>query len=139
MGGVGEGLSGFDGRIQVAEQFESETIHILDLKVRAIIGINPDERVLEQALIVSLDIPRGFAGAAATDDLAQTIDYSAVAGETRRFIQAGRFHLLETLARRLAAHLVDTFGLDGISIRVTKPGVIADSGGAAVSLTLKGL
>jgi dihydroneopterin aldolase len=115
-------------------RFFDEAIHITNLRVNCIIGVNPHERVEEQPLIFNLSFPADFGGAAQGDDLSWAVNYAEVAQEVRTFTREGKFHLLETLARRLAAHLCDRFGLPELRLHIRKPAVIADSDGPAVSL-----
>ena len=115
--------------------FSEETIHIENLRVECIIGIHPHEREHTQPLLISLSIPWSFAQASASEEIAATVNYSAVAKETTRFVQEGKFQLLETLARRLAQHLGSTFGLGELHLYIQKPEAVAASDGAAVSLT----
>ncbi len=117
-------------------RFENETIHLENLRVDCIIGINPDERVHPQPLVITLAFQHWFEPAAAKDTIERTINYSEVAAEVRRFVIAGRYKLLETLARRLAEHLCERFGLAHLHMHVRKPQAVTESDGAAVSLTI---
>ena len=76
-------------------------------------------------------IPLGIISAIRQNTL---VDYSAMAQAIREFVQAGQFQLLETLARRLADHVGQRFGLERLHLHIRKPEAIEDSGGAAVSL-----
>ena len=115
-------------------RFTEETIHITNLRVNCIIGVNPHERIEEQPLIFNLSFPADFAGSAQDDDMSWTINYSEVAQAVRTFAREGKFHLMETLARQLATHLCDRFALPELKLHIRKPAVIADSDGPAVSL-----
>ena len=115
--------------------FHKETIHIHNLRVEAIIGIHPHERDQPQPLIISLSFPWDFSRAAATEAVNATVDYSDMSAETTRFVQAGKFRLLETLARELAAHLGTSYGLERLDLEVRKPDAIDSADSAAVSLT----
>lgn len=117
-------------------RFEEETIHIENLRLECIIGVHPEERERAQPLLISLSFPFDFAKAAAAESLPETVDYSAVAGSAREFVIQGSFQLLETLARNLGVHLCERFALSSIRITVKKPNAIAESDGAAVSLTV---
>jgi dihydroneopterin aldolase len=118
-------------------RFSDETIHIVNLRVNCIIGVNPRERVVGQPLVINASFPGSFAAAARGDDLTRTVNYSEVARAIRAFARAGRYRLLETLARRLGAHLCARFGLAGVALHILKPRAIPGAGGAAVSLTVK--
>ena len=111
-----------------------EEIHLENLRVECIIGIHPHEREHEQPLFITLRFPSDFSRAAASESVADTVDYGEVARAVRTFVIAGRFQLLETLARRLASHLCERFGLTWVRLTVRKPNAVADSGGAVVSL-----
>jgi dihydroneopterin aldolase len=113
-----------------------ETIHIANLTFPCIIGVNPEERTTEQPLVVTAAIRADFARAAATDDLKHTVNYSDVADEIRTFSRAGRFRLLETLARRLAVHLSERFHLTDLTLHIRKPNALPGSEGPSVSLHL---
>lgn len=117
-------------------RFEDETLHIDNLQVRCIIGVRPHEREREQPLLLSIAFPADFGAAAESEALERTVDYARVADSARAFVQAGRFQLLETAARRLGVHLCDQFGLRHVRLHLRKPEAIADSDGPAVSLTV---
>lgn len=116
-------------------RFAEETIHLNNVQVECIVGVNPHERTTPQPLLISLSFPADFGPAAESEALEHTTDYSAVARAARAFVQEGRFLLLETLARRLAEHLCGHFGLARLHLHVRKPNAVAGSDGPAVSLT----
>ena len=98
--------------------FQAETIHIANLRFPCIIGVHPGERTAEQPLVVNASFRADFARAAESDDLRHTVNYSDVAQEIQAFARAGRFRLLETLARRLAAHLSEKFRLTDLTLHI---------------------
>ena len=114
-------------------QFSEESIHVIDLEVFCTIGVRPDERSRKQPLIVNVSYRQDFAAAAETDRIAQTVDYAQISEAIRRYVEASRFQLLESLVRGLALHLVETYSLPHLNLHIRKPRAIADSGGAAVS------
>ena len=116
-------------------RFADETIHIENLHVKCIIGVNPHERERPQTLIVTASFPWEFGPAERGESLGKTVDYAEVAQAIRAFAQAGEYRLLETLARRMASHVGERFGLARLALHVRKPEAIAESDGAAVSLT----
>ena len=101
----------------------ADLVSVRDLAVRAVIGVHAWEREIEQTLVFSVDmIPaRGVRPAAATDDLADALDYSAVAGTIAEVVRAGRFRLIETAAERVAERLLAGFPLAGLRLEVRKP------------------
>src|SRR5690606_13550273 len=58
------------------------------------------------------------------DDLAQALDYAALAERIQAFAAQARFQLVETFAERLAALLMEEFGIAWLRLKVTKPGAV---------------
>jgi dihydroneopterin aldolase len=111
-----------------------DTIFLRGLEVQAIVGIEPWEREEPQRVIVDLDLATDVAKAARRDDLADATNYRTVAKATLAFVSASRYHLVETLAERLAEHLLSTCGLTWIRLRVSKPGAIRFSRDVGVEI-----
>src|SRR2546428_11312385 len=59
--------------------------------------------------------------AAATDDVAHTVDYTQVADRVLTIAQTERFHLLEALAERLAQAILAQFPVSAAGPWVRKP------------------
>jgi len=57
---------------------------------------------------------------AASDHLADTVDYTAVYNLVEDIIQKNRFNLLETIAVRLANQILEKFNVEEVLIRVRK-------------------
>ena len=68
------------------------------------------------------------------DDIRNTIDYSEVCTETREFVRNRTDKLIETLADRLAEHLLQRFAMQRITIEIRKF-VVPDAKFVAVTLT----
>jgi dihydroneopterin aldolase len=103
-----------------------DTVSIRDLRVAAVIGVYDWERETEQALVFAVDLAADVARAAASDDIKDALDYSAVAGAVRTVVIEGRFQLIETAAERVARRLIAGFGLSWVRVEVVKP--IPDEG-----------
>jgi len=85
-------------------------------------GNNAAEAVHGQRFFVDLDLRMDAGKAAATDQLEDTIDYSAVYEAVRARVESERFNLLETLADRIAkAILADFPAVQSIAVEVRKP------------------
>jgi 7,8-dihydroneopterin aldolase/epimerase/oxygenase len=104
-----------------------DTIFINDLRVRAVIGVHAWERRIEQLLCFDLVLRTDIRPAAASDDVALTIDYTAVCSEVESLAHSLRPQLIETLAEQLAARLLARFELASVRIRIHKPGAVASA------------
>jgi dihydroneopterin aldolase len=99
----------------------TDFVSVKDLSVRAVIGVHAWERDVEQALVVSVDMATDVRKAAASDDLADALDYSAVAETIAAVLRDGRFRLIETAAERVAGRLLAGFPLSWLRLELRKP------------------
>ena len=105
----------------VGSGLKGDAILIRGLRVRAIIGVHPWERRIPQTLILDLELSADIRAAAASEDLAKTVDYAAVSDRLSAFIRAEQFTLIETLAERCAALVLSDFAVQQLRLRVSKP------------------
>jgi dihydroneopterin aldolase len=99
----------------------TDYVSIRDLTVSAVIGVHPWEREVEQTLLVSVDMAADVRKAAASDDLADALDYSAVAATIATVLREGGFRLIETAAERAAERLLAEFPLSWLRLELRKP------------------
>ena len=95
-------------------------IRIEQLEVSARIGVPEEERATAQRLIVSISFWPHQQACDLDDKIDQTVNYSAVAEETKSFVSHQSISLIETLADRLAMHLLKTFPIQKIALEVRK-------------------
>jgi dihydroneopterin aldolase len=111
-----------------------DRIYLRGLEVRTILGIEPWEREEPQRVVIDLEIACDAAAASARDAIEDAVNYKSVAKAALAFAQSSRFRLVETLAQRLAEHLMTTCGLPWIRLRVSKPGAIRFSRDVGVEI-----
>lgn len=80
-----------------------DRIVIRDLLVRGIVGINPDERENEQDILVNVTLWADTRAAAASDDIADAVNYRTIAKAIISHIRSGGPFLVERLAAELLA------------------------------------
>jgi dihydroneopterin aldolase len=111
----------------------TDYISVRDLAVAAIIGVHPWEREIEQTLIVSVDMAADVRKAAASDDLADALDYSAAAAAIAAVLREGKFRLIETAADRVARRLLADFPVTWLRLELRKPIAAAPAPAPGVS------
>jgi len=114
-----------DGREQPSAALSGDVVFLHGLRVDAVIGAFAWERRIRQTLILDIDMHTDVAAAAAEDDLAQALDYKRVSKQVQTFVSENRFQLVETLAERLAALLLEQFGPRWVRIRINKRGAVS--------------
>jgi dihydroneopterin aldolase len=104
-----------------------DIIFLSELKVDTIIGIWEWERRIRQTVVIDLEMSADIARAAATDEVADTLNYKSVAKRIQGFVSESSFQLVETLAERIAGIIRDEFDVAWVKVRVNKPGAIRGS------------
>ena len=112
-----------------------DLVFIEDLRIDTIVGIYDWERRTRQT--IALDIEMGFDNTrpAATDAIEDTLDYKAVSKRLIAFVEGSSFQLVETLAERCAAILLEDFAVRWLRLRVSKPGAVR--GARAVGVVIE--
>jgi len=99
-------------------------------------GVRPAEREQDQEFVVDIEIEADLAAAGRTDQLADTVDYSAVRGVAKRTIEGESVKLLETLATRIADGVLALPKVRAVAVRVAKrPPSMAPIEAAAVHIS----
>lgn len=114
-----------------------DTIHIEGLRVDALVGVHPHEREGRQPLLFDLALAFDNRIAAASDDVADALDYAAVCEAVRGHVEPRGDQLLETLLETLAAGLMERFpAAHRVELRVHKPEAARALGCAGVGVSI---
>ena len=97
-----------------------DKVHIEQLEVFTVIGVLEHERKGLQRLTVSISFWPYEETQDLADNIEKAVNYSAVAEEAKRFAREQTVDLIETLADRLANHLLKTFRIQRVSIELRK-------------------
>src|SRR5207248_5932621 len=98
----------------------SVQIHIEQLEISARVGVPEKERSAPQRLTVSISFWPYYEQRDMADKIDNTVNYSIVAEETKNFVRDQSSNLIETLADRLATHLMKTFRIRKITVELRK-------------------
>jgi FolB domain-containing protein len=97
-----------------------DEIHIDQLDVFTRIGVPDEERAKPQRLTVSISFWPYHQPGDVADHIERAVNYSTVAEETKSFMQDQSVNLIETLADRLASHLLKIFPIQKVTIELRK-------------------
>ncbi len=98
-----------------------DRIIIQDLRLSAIVGVNRWEKAAPQIVAVDLEIAAEAAKAAATDRIADTIDYKRLSRDVAELAASQPFELVETLAEAIATLVLDKHGAPWVKVTLRKP------------------
>ncbi|HEY6893241.1 MAG TPA: dihydroneopterin aldolase [Rhodanobacteraceae bacterium] len=112
-----------------------DLVFIEDLRIDTVIGIYDWERRTRQTIALDIEMAFDNTRPAATDAIADTLDYKAVSKRLIAFVEGSSFQLVETLAERCAAILRDEFGVAWLRLKLSKPGAVR--GARAVGVVIE--
>jgi dihydroneopterin aldolase len=112
----------------------TDIVFLRGLAVETTIGFFDWERHVKQTVVIDLEIPVDCARAASSDSVQDTVDYKSIAKRTIAFVSEAQFHLVETLAHKLAMTLLEEFDIAWIRMSLNKPGAIRGSRDVGVSI-----
>ncbi|MCU1466249.1 MAG: dihydroneopterin aldolase [Actinomycetia bacterium] len=79
-----------------------DRIRISGLRELGVHGVLPEEQVRPQPFEIDVELVVDVTAAGASDDLDDTVDYSAVCEAVSRVVSSEQYRLLERLATRIA-------------------------------------
>ena len=111
-----------------------DRVFIEALEIDCVIGIYDWERKIRQPIV--LDIEMGFDNRkpAASDDIADTLDYKAISKRLIEFVGNSSFGLVEALAENCCRIIIEEFGVAQVRLKLSKPGAVRGSKAVGVIL-----
>jgi FolB domain-containing protein len=101
-----------------------DKIIIKDLLLRGIIGINDDERVNKQDILINITIFADTRQAAVSDDIEDAVNYRTITKRIIDHVEASADFLVEKLVNDIAQIILGEFGAERVIVRVEKPGAL---------------
>ena len=113
-----------------------DCITISRLRCSAHIGCEEDERAVAQALMVTATVELDTREAAASDDLAKTVNYAQLSKKLMRCCEESTCKLIETLAERLAEVCLNASErVNSATIEIRKPAGVKHADFAALIIS----
>lgn len=99
-----------------------DKIIIKDLLLRGIIGINPEERVKLQDILINVVMYADVRQAAQSDDIADAVDYKTTTKRIIEHVENASDYLVEKLVTDIARLVLELNPqIDKVQVRVEKP------------------
>ena len=105
------------------------------LELMASVGIFEVEKRYEQRILVSVDLDVADDYDGISDRLEDVLDYGAIIDAVRQIVASRHFHLIETLAERIAETALDDRRVSWVRVAIEKPDVVP--GCAAVGIAIE--
>jgi FolB domain-containing protein len=115
---------------------KTATIHIRDMSLKAVIGTDEKERLSPQDLVINISFGYDASLAVGSDALGHAVDYRALEGRIKDYVEGSRFLLLE----RLAGEVLDIVMADQRivfgKVTVDKPKALLSALSVAVEVSI---
>ncbi len=111
-----------------------DRIHITDLALRTIIGLNPEERRKPQDVLITITLEADLGPAGTSDAVDDTVNYRTLTKRVIRLVEASRFYLVEKLAQEIAWLALEDERVQRVQVRVEKPGALRFARSVGVEL-----
>jgi dihydroneopterin aldolase/2-amino-4-hydroxy-6-hydroxymethyldihydropteridine diphosphokinase len=102
----------------------TDQIQIEDLLLRAIVGINDEERRNRQDVLINITLHADTRAAGQSDDIADAVNYRTLTKRIIVLVENSQFYLVEKLAAEIAALCLDDPRVERADVRVEKPGAL---------------
>lgn len=118
-----------------------DEVFLEGLRFYAYHGVNPEERTLGQRFLVDVRVETDLRAAGQSDDLNDTISYSAVYKRVRAIVEGEPRDLIETVAEEIASAVLTEFGrAQAVTVTLRKPevaikGAMLDAAGIRIRRT----
>ena len=111
-----------------------DKIFLSGLKLQAMVGIYPEERISSRPVQIDLEIGVPGKRVFTSGDVEDTVDYAAVSERIRVELARVRFGLLEEMSQAIARIVLEEFGSPWVRVTLIKLGVLGDGIKVGVSI-----
>jgi len=101
-----------------------DKVFIEALEIECVIGIYDWERKIRQPVVLDVEMAFDNRKPAASDDIADTLDYKAVSKRLIQFVGDSSFGLVETLAENCARIILEEFAVKRLHLKLSKLGAV---------------
>ena len=99
-------------------------VFVTGLELMASVGIFEVEKRYEQRIVVSVDLDVADDYDGASDRLESVVDYGRIVAAVRALVESRHFHLIETLAERIAEACFTDPRVHAARITIEKPDIL---------------
>ncbi len=112
-------------------------VRIKNLKLKTIIGINPQERVTKQEVVINVEIETDARKAIKKDEIQYALDYKVITKKIISEVEKTNFFLLEKLADYILQLVLKFKGARKVTVEVDKPLALRYADSVSVTVTAK--
>jgi FolB domain-containing protein len=112
-----------------------DKIYIRDMKLSCIIGINEDERINQQDIIINIIIYTDLSKACKSDKIEDTVNYKELKKSIVTMTRTSSYYLIERLADHIMELCFKNSRVEKATVRVDKPFALTFARTVSVEIT----
>jgi FolB domain-containing protein len=112
-----------------------DKIIIKNLRVEGLLGIHQREQETPQPILINIVMSVDISGAAADDDIHQTVNYSTIAKQIASKVKSTHYYTVEALISALADLVLETGRVEEVWLRVEKTEAVSITDSVGVEIT----
>ena len=102
----------------------TDMIHIKDLLLRTILGINEEERRNRQDVLINIILYADTRAAGRSDDIDDAVNYRTITKQIIELVEGSTFFLVEKMAAEIAGICLADPRVERARVRIEKPGAL---------------
>jgi len=111
-----------------------DKIIIKDLRAHGILGVYPRERQAPQDMLINITVYADTSRAAQSDDIADCVDYDALAKKVKAHAESAARLTVEALANDIAGLCLQDQRVTKVCVRVEKPNAVPEAASVGVEV-----
>jgi FolB domain-containing protein len=101
-----------------------DKLHIRDLMLRCIIGLNDWEREKKQDVLINITLYADLTTACQSDRIEDTVDYKAIKQKVVDMVESSSYMLVERLAQEIADICLENPKVQRVKVMIDKTGAL---------------
>jgi FolB domain-containing protein len=114
---------------------ELDKLHIRDLMLRCIIGLNDWEREKKQDILINITLYADLMTACQSDNIEDTVDYKTIKQNVVDMVEASSYMLVERLAQNIADICLENSRVQRVKVMIDKTGALRFARSVGVEIT----
>lgn len=112
-----------------------DRIMVRGLTIRCIVGINEEERIKKQDVIINISMDVDLLKAGISDNFDDTVDYKKIKQDVYGLVEDSKYFLIEAMAENIAKICLKRDKVKSVTVSVDKPGALRFASSVAVEIT----
>ena len=112
----------------------NDKIYIRNIRADILIGINPEERINKQPVVVNATLFTNCSKASDSDDIKDAVDYSVIHDEIVSHLHNTHYDLIETLAVKISEICLSEKAVKECIVCIDKPEALEYADSVAVEV-----